>query len=289
MTALNPKEALSKIILILLGSSLIWFAGAQVSLFIITAVFLVYFFIRENAFISLKYFDFQRGVALIKESWPLIFSGVFAILYLSVDKIMIEEMLNSYELGQYSVAVKISSLWYFIPMYIRTGILPSFVNAKKKDEELYYKRLKILFYIMALIAYIIIIPIYFFSNNLIVLLFGAQYINAGPVLSVHIISLVFFFMGIGRGLWIVNESYFKLDMAANIGAGILNIILNLIVIPKYGIVGAAYTTLISYSFSAFFSNLFFKPARKIFVMQIKSLLIVDALINFIKYLKKNSY
>lgn len=275
-------SSLLKVFGILTGCGLVFLGGAQVSLFFFTMIFLLYFFKREDAHLSFNYFNLTKGLNLLRESWPLIFSGFFAIVYLNIDKIMIEEMLGSHEVGQYSVAVRISSVWYFIPMYISLGILPAIVNAKKKDEDLYYKRLGLVFSTMALISYVIILPISFFSNDIINFLFGKQYADAGSVLTIHIFSLLFFFIGSGRGLWVVNESYFKFDLFANVGAGILNVILNFLFLPKMGIIGAAYATLISYSFTFFFSNIFFKPARKIFAMQAKSLLLVELLINFRK-------
>ena len=274
-----------KVVIILLGSSLVYFVGAHVSLFIVTALFLMFFFRKESTYLSFKFFSLKRGIGLLKESWPLIFSGVFAILYLSVDKIMIAEMLNDYELGQYSVAVKISSVWYFIPLYIRMGILPALVNAKKKSEELYYKRLGLVFSSMTLLSYLIIIPISLFSNDIINFLFGTQYNEAGDVLRIHIFSLLFFFLGIGRGLWVTNESNFKFDLFANVLGGLVNILLNYLWLPKYGIMGAAYATLISFSFTFFFSNLFTKTSRRIFVMQLRSIFLGDLIA---KYIFKNT-
>ncbi|MCD4770581.1 MAG: flippase [Bacteroidales bacterium] len=271
----NVFSSILKVLFILMGLSVVYIGVARISLAFFTMIFLFYFFRKEDFNISLQYFKIEKGIELLKESWPLIFSGVFAIIYLQIDKIMIGEMLSSYEVGQYSVAARLSSLWFFIPLVIRQSVLPVFVNAKNQNEDIYYKRLNSMFSIMVFISYLIVIPFFLLSNKIIYVLYGSQYNEAGDVLAIHIFSLIFFFIGIGRGLWVVNESYFKFDLVNNIGAGILNIILNLLLLPKLGIIGAAYATLVSYSFTFFFGNLLFKPARRIFIMQARALLLMD--------------
>jgi O-antigen/teichoic acid export membrane protein len=215
------------------------------------------------------------ALSLLKESYPMILSGFFAIIYLNIDQVMIEEMLNNYQLGQYSAAVRISTLWYFLPMAIGWSVQTAIVNGKKAGKKVYYQRLQTLFTLTALVAYSIIIPITIFSDKIVNLLYGNDYNMAGGVLSIHILSSLFLFVGSVRGLWVTNESYFKFDFLSNMVAGMLNIILNLVLIRKMGIVGAAWATLISYSITYVWSGLFFKPARKIVMMQLRSIFLLD--------------
>jgi O-antigen/teichoic acid export membrane protein len=267
-------SSLLKIIFILLNAGVVYFAIANSSLFFITFFLLYFYFLKEKLSLSFNFFIFKRGINYLKESWPLIFSGIFAVIYLNIDKIMIEEMLNSTELGIYSVAVKLSTIWYFFPNLIRQGFLPAFVNSKIKNEEIYKKRLYLFFSITVTIAYLIIIPVSLLSDGIINLLFGIEYLGAGRILAVHIFASLFVFIGIGRGIWMINESQFKFVMVANIIAGAINILLNYLWLPKFGIMGAAYATLISYSFTYFLSNIFYKPAHEVFVMQLKSLFLL---------------
>jgi len=238
---------------------------------------LCYFFRNELNKCTFAKAKMSKGMSLIKESWPMIMSGIFALVYLNIDQVMIENMLNSYELGQYSAAVRISSVWYFMPMTIGWSIQTAVVNAKKQNEVFYYKRLQMLFTLLACMAYALIVPISYFSNDIILLLFGSAYNMAGDVLAVHIIASLFVFVGIIRGLWVTNESHFQFDFFSNMAAGILNIVLNYFLIPSYEIIGAAWATLVSYFFTYVGSGLFFPPARKIAIMQFKSIFLLDLL------------
>jgi len=270
-------SALLKAVFILSSFSLIYFAYANLIEAIVAIVLLFIFFKPEINNISLFKAKFKKGCDLIKESWPLIFSGFFAILYLNIDQIMIEGMLGSYEVGQYSAAVRISSVWYFIPLTIGWSVQTAIVNAKKQSEELYHARLQSLFTIMAIMAYFLIVPVAYFSHEIINILFGEAYMLAGPILTIHIVASLFVFVGNPRGLWVLNESYLKFALFSNMSAGILNIELNYLWLPVYGIEGAAWATLISYVFTYVISGFFFNPARKITFMQLKSIFLIDTI------------
>ena len=268
-------SSILKVFFILLKLSLVYFAVANLIEAFIAVSFLYIFFKNEPNSIRIVKVKFSKGMELIKESWPLIFSGFFALVYLNIDQVMIEEMLSSYGVGQYSAAVRISSVWYFIPLTIGWSVQTAIVNAKKYSEKLYFERLQLLFTVTTIMAYFLILPISHFSNEIINFLFGKNYQQAGGVLAIHIFASLFVFINVARGTWILNESYFKFALLGNIGAGLLNILFNYIWLPRYGIYGAAWATLISYSFTYLFSGLFFAPARKIVIMQLKSICLID--------------
>ena len=272
--------SLLKIIFILSSFPLIYFAIANLIEVLVAILLLLFFFRRETVFLSSSFATVRQGRRLLKESWPLIFSGFFALVYLNIDQIMIEEMLGSYEVGQYSAASRISSALYFIPMTIGWSIQTIVVNAKKSCESLYYQRIQELFSLLVVVAYILIIPIYIFSEPIVLFLFGSEYRDAVEVLALHIWASLFVFVGLIRGLWVLNESYFKFALMANLGAGAVNIVLNYYWLPIFGIIGAAWATLISYGVTYFISGFFFKPARKVAIMQLKSIILYDVFKQF---------
>lgn len=273
-------SSLLKVVFILSGFSLIYFALANLFEAIVAMILLFVYFKKEPNSIRFAKIRFTRGIELVKESWPLIFSGFFALVYLNIDQVMIEEMLGSYEVGQYSAAVRISAVWYFIPLTIGWSVQTAIVNAKKHSEKQYYERLQMLFTLMALMAYALIVPVSYFSDEIIVLLFGEAYHLAGSVLALHIIASLFVFVGSPRGLFIINESLFKFSLISSILGAVINIILNLLLIPVYGIEGAAISTLISYFFAQIGFSLLYNKTKKIFFMQIRALALLD--INILK-------
>ncbi len=143
-----------------------------------------YFKIKKEFFIKKIKFSFEMTKSLLKDSWPLILSGIVVSIYMKIDQVMIKEMLGNREVGQYAVAVRLSELWYFIPMVISSSLFPAIVNAKKISEELYYKRLQKLYDLMVWIAISIAIPMTFLSDWIVNLLYGVQYSESADVLKI---------------------------------------------------------------------------------------------------------
>ncbi len=110
-------SSLVKISLILSNAPLVTFAVVILFDSLILMLGFVYFFQRHSK-LNIKALTFKKEVALslLKDSWPLILSGLVISIYMKVDQIMIKEMLNAEAVGQYAAAVRLSEAWYFIPM-----------------------------------------------------------------------------------------------------------------------------------------------------------------------------
>jgi PST family polysaccharide transporter len=104
------------------------------------------------------------------------------------------------------------------------------------------------------------------------LLFSNDYLESAKVLSLHIWALGFVSTGIATSPYFIAERLTRLSMYKALIGAVINILLNLILIPSYGVLGAAITTVISYAISGFFIHSIFLDSRKIFKLQIKSFL-----------------
>jgi PST family polysaccharide transporter len=103
-------------------------------------------------------------------------------------------------------------------------------------------------------------------------MFGSGYAQAGPILAVHIWTSLFVFMGLATSPWFIAESLNHVSLGKTLFGAILNIILNILLIPKYAGFGAAIATIISQASAAFICNGFDKRTQKIFKIQMRSLL-----------------
>ena len=129
---------------------------------------------------------------------------------------------------------------------------------------------------MTWIAVAIAIPITFLSNNIISIVYGTNYIQASPVLSIYVWAGIFVFLGVASGKFLLAENYTRIAFYRTLFGAVINVVLNIIFIPKYGIKGAAITTLISY-FAATFFIVFMKNTRQQSVMMFKSLLLIPGI------------
>jgi len=266
--------SLLKILLIILEAPLIYFAIVfSVEFFATAAGFLLVY--KHNKFKIINWkFRKETAVNLLKDSWPLILSGLVVAIYTKIDQVMIKNMLDSKELGYYAAAVRLSEAWYFIPIALTNSLFPAIVNAKKISNKFYFNRMQKLYDILAWMAITIAVPVSIFSRDIINIIFGNEFQSAAPVLTIYIWAGVAVFLGVASSQYLITENFTKLSFFRSLIGMIINVILNLVFIPKFGIIGAAYATLIFYSI-AVFSIILFPKAKKQFFMMMKSILFVN--------------
>ncbi len=265
--------AIAKIILIYIHAPLLAFAGAILAETILNSLGLISIYRIKKYSLGLWYWNLPLAKILLKESWPLIISGFTIMIYMKIDQIMLGEMLGIKEVGLYSSATRISEVLYFIPIAIASSVAPSIYAAKRdKNEFLYYQKIENLIRLLSLTAFVIALPMSFLSGTIITFLFGNEYVASGSILAVHIWASVFVFMGVGASYWFIAEGLTSLTFHRTLMGAITNIVLNFILIPIYGGIGAAIATVISQAFAAFLGNAIDLKTQKIFQIQLKSLL-----------------
>jgi O-antigen/teichoic acid export membrane protein len=274
-----------KLLLINYNSSLFAFILTDTILLIILGV--CYFYIYKNSkklkFYKLFQFDFSLAKKMLKDSWPLMISSGAIMLYMRLDQLMIKEMLSLKDLGNYAISVRISEAWYFIPMIISGVLYPSIIQAKESNVDVYNMRLKQLFLITIWLAIFCAFFLLIFSDYIISFLFGNQYSKDNNVLPILAFAGIFVSMGYVNGKWMIAENYTKIELLRNVlGLGI-NVLLNIILIPRYGIDGAAISTLISIFVAADLVFFFYKKTRKMFYIQNTSFLSLKVLKRAVKH------
>lgn len=211
---------------------------------------------------------------LLKESWPLILSGVTIMIYMRIDQIMLGQMVGDKAVGLYSAATRISEVWYFIPMAIASSVSPAIYAAKEVSEALYYQRIKQLIRMLVLISLVISVPMSLMSGKLITILFGNGYAEAGKILAIHIWASLFVFMGVATSPWFIAEGLTEFSFHRTLIGAVVNVVLNFLLIPSYGGIGAAIATVIAYAIAAFLANGLNSKTHRIFIIQLKSLILL---------------
>lgn len=266
------SNSLIKVGLILTKAPLLAFAWITLAEFAMNAIgLLIVYQFKGFSFWAWRW-NLKVAKTLLKESLPLIFSGFAIMIFMKIDQIMLGQMIGDQGVGVYSAAVRISEVWYFIPGAIVSSVAPSIYAAKDKSEAAYYQRIGQLFRLLTCIALAIAIPMTFLSDNIILLLFGRGYAEAGTILAVHIWTSIFVFMGFASSPWFIAEGLNNVSLGKTVFGAILNVILNFLLIPQYSGLGAAIATIISQAAAAFLCNAFDRRTQKIFKIQLQSLM-----------------
>lgn len=267
-------SSIIKLSLIIFNASLISFVIFTTAEYAFLAI--AYLVMYKNRKFNIFKWNFEKKVAIeiLNDSWPLILSGIVITIYMKIDQIMIKQMLGDAEVGYYAAAVRLCEAWYFLPTIITTSLFPAIMNAKKMNKELYFSRMQKLYDMLAWTSIAIALPTTFLSKEIIEILYKPEFIPAAPVLIIYIWAGVAVFLGVASTQYLIAENFTKISFFITSSAMVINVILNFIFIPKYGITGAAFATLISYSASTFL--LFFNSKTKTqAIMMFKSILFFD--------------
>lgn len=237
-----------KIVLLLIAAPLIAFAWAGLSEVILTATFLLICYKINHNEVQDWYFDWHLSLKLLRDSWPLFISSLAAIIYARIDQVMIPFILNNFELGLFSASVRVTEAWLFIPMIAASSVFPNLIDLKKHDQLTYEKRLFSVYSLLALVAILVASFVTIFAGEILNLLFGKDYLGGVIVLKIRIWETVFAAIGVIAGNWALIEGMQKQTLIFSVFGMLINITLNIILIPLFGINGAAISSLVSIIF-----------------------------------------
>jgi len=226
-------------------------------------------------------FDKKVAVDLFKSSWSLLFSAVFVILNMEIDKVMLKYGSSNSEAGIYSAAARLSQLWYFVPIFLGSSLMPRLVDSYKIGKDRYEKLQHKIFALMTAISVFLGILTVILSENVVLFIFGQGYFRSALVLSLHIWTAVFVFHISIRTRTLVVEGLQKYVGIFSFFVLCSNILFNWWLIPPYGSVGASWASLLSWAFSVLIVPLFFEKTRQMPLFFIQSFA-------FWKYLSKKN-
>lgn len=259
-----------KLLLIYYGFNVVYFAAVQATEFLIAGLLMLFFLGKT---IPLRFITFNRVIVkqLIKDATPILFAEIAIIIYMRTDQVMIGEMIGDSALGNYSAAVKLSEIWYFIPGIICSSLFPSIIKAHSENINLYKEKLQGLYDLLSGISISIAIGVSVTSYWIILILFGPEYSDAASVLTIHVWAGVFVFWGFASNQQLVIEHLTKISLYRTVIGMVVNVAFNFLLIPLWGIKGSAVATLLAQASSAWLSSLFFVKSRAIFWMNLRSL------------------
>lgn len=208
---------------------------------------------------------------LLVNGIPLMLAGIGAAIYMRIDQVMLGQMTGISELGYYTLAVRVSDSALFVPMALQAAFFPAIVKAQEQGSEAYLDEMRVFFAIMSLamagMAGAVVV-----AGILIVSLFvGASFTPAIPMIAVLALALPFVGLGVARSSHLTIRGWFWTAPAATALGALVNITLNLLLIPRYAGLGAAIATVTSYGVAALGTCFLFPWLRDIGRTMVSSL------------------
>lgn len=250
-----------RVALILGEYPLVYFAAAATLEIAFGGIVLAWTYQRKHATEQKWYFHRETMASLLKDGWPLIVSSALIVIHMRIDQVMIGQMLDNAEVGVYSVAIRLSDSWLFVPLIIVQTVAPYLLKLRENNPPFYQARLLQLYSIMFWLGALAGISTILFGEFFVVLLFGEQYSAAYLPLILTIWTGIFISQSVARGIWMVGENMQGYRLINNLIAVPMNITLNWFMIPVYGVMGASIASLISIGFVTWLLPFLFKPMR----------------------------
>ncbi|MEL7163601.1 MAG: flippase, partial [Bacteroidota bacterium] len=243
-----------RLLAVFLGVGLLWFVVIQSAVAFVVGALLVFAYTKYGTG-PIRDWNWDtstaRRVALL--SLPLLLTNLFNVVILRVDQVIIHQLLDEGETGVYAAAATLSEAWYFLPGAFLTSLFPLLVRTRKESETAYEEQLTILCSVFFYLALGIAVIFYFTADWVVPLLLGEAYARSSAILVVHAWAGAFVFLGrpVTKALIIADLNGYYLVMRL-LAAGV-NVGLNYLLIPSYGIIGAAWATLVAYAVAHVFS------------------------------------
>ena len=200
---------------------------------------------------------------VLKCSYPFITASVLSTIYAQTDKIMLKKMMNSEEVASYSVAITIAGIISTFATAIIEGYRPEILTSFNINKDIYKKRLRQLYCFLFWLGVSYGIFTLVFSKYIILILYGEKYLSTIPALATIIWYTSFSYFGSVNNMYLIAEGKEKYVQLITLIGAITNILLNFLLIPLMGTVGAALASLITQFFANFVILYLIKELRPI--------------------------
>jgi PST family polysaccharide transporter len=214
------------------------------------------------------HWQFDTAKNLMIQAWPLFISGLSIIVYMRIDQILLRSLSSERELGLYSAILPFSQAWHFIPATVCASATPLLVQLHAHDPVAFKRRVADLFSFMFWCSVLICVAMLFAARPLVAWLLGEKYEGSGPVLALHVFSNIPVFMGMTQSRYLSIVGNTRVILVQTLCGMAASIALNLLLIPRFGAMGAAASGVGAYFISAVFCNAVLEP--KLFIMQMMS-------------------
>jgi O-antigen/teichoic acid export membrane protein len=250
--------------------SLTYFIWAQLGEMLTSGLFLCFFYRIEYGRIFQWQINPISARAMLRESMPILFAEIAIIIYMRIDQVMIGNMLGNGALGIFSAAVRLSEVWYMVPVVICSATFPSIVKAYTTNRLEYQQKMQGLYDLLIWLGILVSIVISVFASTIVRLIYGNQFTDSASILIIHTWTSVFVFMGFASNQQLVLERLTQISFYRTLFGLTGNVLFNLLLIPLWGAKGAAVSTLVAQALSNCLSNYFFKEARGIFWANVRA-------------------
>lgn len=261
-----------RILAVVFGASFVWFAVIFTTEVAIGACGLLLIYRLSGERMLRWKFSIKCCAALINQSKYLFVTSILLIVQARIDQVMLANLVGAEDLGLYVAALRLIEVFVFLPMMIQTVLVPVLSREEFKDSAKHDEKLLNVYRLMVLIFLPVGIPLAFFATTIVNLLYGPHYQGAAPLLALLSVRLLLANLGVAKSLFFLKESAFGISFVGALVGCLLNIGLNLVLIPAWGTVGVVWASTMSFFVTIFLMDLVFPKTRRNFLLMVRALM-----------------
>lgn len=258
-----------KIFLLVTAKSVRWFAISSSVEYFAVAIGLYYLYKRLGG--QKLCFSWNKARQMLSRSHYYIVADMMVAIFAQTDRIMLKLMVDNTATGYYSAAVACAGMTSFVFSAIIDSFRPLIFEKKKLDEAQFEKNMCRLYSIIIYLSLAQSLCMSLFAPLIIKIIYGSAYGPAASALSLVVWYTTFSYLGAVRNIWMLSENLQRYLGPINIIGALSNVVLNLIIIPIMGIMGAALASIITQFFTNVLLGFIIKPLIPNNQLMLKSL------------------
>lgn len=247
-----------KALIIIIDLDIMFLAYTVLIEVVFCSLFYSYYYHKETRkIISRAAVNLSQIKKYIYEARSLVLTGLAISIYMRVDRIILGGLLDTRAVGLYSMAVQMTEIFYMIPITLTTLIYPKLIELQKSSPDLYETRLKQSLCVFIYASFVIVLIMFFLSDWFIGFMLGTDYKESADVLKIYIFNLPIVAFSAVFSHWYVLHYKTHISLYGTLAGCVSSILLNMLFINEFGLVGAAYASVISMLVPTLFIGLFF--------------------------------
>ena len=252
--------ALFQIILLVTEKGVYWFAISNSVEYGVLAAILLMVYVRKG---GQKFsFSCHEAKRLLSVGRYYILADMMVVIFAQTDKIMLKFILDSEAVGYYSAAVTCATMFGFIFAAIIDSARPVIIEARQRSITEFERKMTILYSVIFYLSLAVSAAITLLAPLIVRIIYGSDYSAAVAPLRLIVWYITFSLFGSVRNIWILAEEKQRYLWLINLCGAAANVILNAVLIPVWGIMGAAFASLVTQFFANVVVGFLIKPIRK---------------------------
>ena len=261
--------SLYKAILLFTKKSIYWFAVSNALDHLMIGVVLLVIYYHKGS--NRLQFSFDWAKKLFAKSRYFIVSSMMVTIFAQTDKVMLRFMINDAATGIYSAASACAGMTSFFFAAIIESMRPTIVECKKQGSLSYETNICRLYSMIIYLSLAQSVAMTMLAEPIIWILYGRAYAASVPALRIVVWHTTFSYIGAVRNVWMLAEEKQRYLWIINLSGVLTNTVLNLLLIPLWGLAGAALASVMTQLVTNFFISYIVRPIRDNNTLIIKSL------------------